>query len=173
MIRNFLIYLRKQYAHNKRKFLSLMGIISVISTIMGLLLDNLTPFSGAWMVARSVLCIPLMFSLYSLFYYVSLVLHKQRVRENREWIPYRLRYSPKWRRRMIAIWGAFLVVFIYSVGYGPTYTLSSSLCLVSIIACLAFIRPTKQEALREELNLPDMRDLLAKQHLDEKQEDSE
>lgn len=169
MLREVLIRIRKEFNTNTNRFFVITGATFAVSLIVSLLLDALTPFSGVAMVARSMLLIPLGGSIFALGYVVSLLLHRARVREDDTWIPFRLRFSPSWRRRISLIVGAFLVVVMYSSGFRIGYTLTAGTVVAIVIALFAFMRTTREEAARESMNIPDSRDIRYKRQMKERE----
>lgn len=169
MLREVLIRIRKEFNTNTNRFFVITGATFAVSLIVSFLLDALTPFSGVAMVARSMLLIPLGGSIFALGYVVSLLLHRARVREDDTWIPFRLRFSPSWRRRISLIVGAFLVVVMYSSGFRIGYTLTAGTVVAIVIALFAFMRTTREEAARESMNIPDSRDIRYKRQMKERE----
>lgn len=169
MLREVLIRIRKEFNTNTNRFFVITGATFAVSLIVSFLLDALTPFSGVAMVARSMLLMPLGGSIFALGYVVSLLLHRARVREDDTWIPFRLRFSPSWRRRISLIVGAFLVVVMYSSGFRIGYTLTAGTVVAIVIALFAFMRTTREEAARESMNIPDSRDIRYKRQMKERE----
>lgn len=159
MVRNGLIRIRKAFNQDQKRFFLVMGVVAALSVVISFVLDAFTPFGGVAMIGRSLLLIPLSGSIFSIGYAVSLILHRARIREDEAWVPFRLRFSPTWRRRIALIVGAFLVVIMYASGFRVGYTLTAGITLAIGIALLAFIRTTRAEAAREAMDIPDRRDV--------------
>lgn len=159
MLRQALIYLRRQYNTNLARLLQVAGGALIACLIAGVLLDVFIPFSRWWNVLRTVVLIPETASIFTLAYTLGLHLHYRRENEQTDWVPYRLRFSLSVRRQIAAVGAALVLVFIYATSFGPGYTFMSSLLLALVIGLIAFIRPTKDEQTREEYNLPDARDV--------------
>lgn len=158
MIRQMLIFLRQQYNSNATQFTMIAGIVLVMTGAISLLVDAVVPFDGWWNVLRTAILIPLSLSMYGLGYFVGLFQHYRKMEEG-DWTPFRLRFSVSWRRRIAIVVGAFLFVLIYGNSYRIGYTLIASMIVACIIALLAFVRVTKDENVREQLNIPDSRDV--------------
>jgi len=118
------------------------------------------PLEGNWWftLLRSVLLMLLSVSMFVFGYGVSLLLHYSQMRTKDNWVPFRARVSPTWRRRIALLVGAVLLVLIYAAGGSIGYTLMSSISLAIGIALLAFIRLSKDESEREKFEIPDDRD---------------
>lgn len=154
-----LIMLRRFYNENLKKTLIIAAIIAVVSVTAGVVVDIYLPFEPIPNLIRSFLLIPSGASLFTLAYMGSLKLHYGK---NEEWVPYRLRASMSWRRRIAAIVGAFLFVFAYASKDTVGYTFAYSMILVTILALIAYIRPTRKEASLAEFDLKDSRDVIQK-----------
>jgi amino acid transporter len=158
LFRKFLVRIRKEFNTNKGRLLGYSAAVLFASTAIGIAVDGLLPFSGLSNVLRTVILIPTAVSAFVFGYAISLELHYRRIANDPEWKPFRMRFSPTWRRRISAIAAAFAIVFVYANGYRIGYTLVSSLFVAVIIAIFAFLRTTRDEAKREEFNIPDTRD---------------
>lgn len=163
-MRKGLIRIRREYNTNRKNLFILFGGIFTVSLILSLVLDIFCSFTSVWNFIRSLILIPLSVSIFVLGYSASLYLHNNRMMEDPEWVPYRSRYSPKWRRYISMIIGSFLLVFMYANGYHVGYTLTASLFVAIIIALFAFMRLTRNEMLLEELEIPDARDIRYNKH---------
>lgn len=82
-----------------------------------------------------------------------------KIEKNPEWMPYRSRFSPSWRRRIAIISGAFLFVIGLGLQPGVGYTFTASVVAAFALGLFAFIRMTKKETQRAALEIPDARDL--------------
>lgn len=159
MLRKGLIRLRKEYNTRLIRLIVTGGVVFLVCAVAGFLVDSYLPFTGWWNALRSAILIPLSLSIFVLGYTLSIHLHRKRVEEDPAWVPFRSRFTLRWRRRMAAIAAAFLFVLVYGAGYSIFYTLVSSVFVSMGIALFAFIRPSREESLREELEIPDARDL--------------
>lgn len=164
--RKFLVRIRKEYNTQRRRLFILSGISTVVFILIGCVLDWILPFSGLFNVVRSIVLIPTAISMFVLMYSISLVFHYAREAANKDWVPYRLRFSPTWRRRISAVVGAVMIVLVYANGFRIGYTAVSSLFVAVALALLTFMRTTNDENTREKLNLPDSRDLKYQQHME-------
>lgn len=158
LFRKFLVKLRKEFNTNKGRLFGYSSGVLFAFTAFGIATDGLLPFNGLWNVLRTVILIPTAVSAFVFGYAISLELHYRRIANDPDWKPFRMRFSPTWRRRISAIAAAFAIVFVYANGYRIGYTLVSSLFVSVIIAIFAFLRTTRDEAKREEFNIPDTRD---------------
>lgn len=158
MLRKTLIWLRRQYNTNLIPAAKILGLALVVLIAASFLVDIYLPPGAPWNFLRTIIMVPLAAVLYSLGYAVGLFLHYARM-ETGEWIPYRLRFSLAWRQRMGLLAAAVLMVFMYATGAGPGYTLMASSYVALAFAVLAFVRATPEESLREELSIPDARDV--------------
>lgn len=170
MLRKFLVEIRKRLNADTKKFFVFLGSGVVLLTVIAVLMDIFLPFNGLYNVLRALLLIPLALGLFSLFYAVSILAHRYKVANDPHWVPYRLRFSPLWRRRIAIVIGALLLVVMYGNTNHAGYTFTSSLIAVAVIALLAFMRTTRDEMMREELEIPDSRDINYKKRLADRQE---
>lgn len=159
MLRKGLIRLRREYNTRLVRLLTVSGSVFLVFAITGFLVDSFLPFAGWWNALRSGILIPLSLSMFILGYVLSIYLHRKKIEENPDWVPFRARFTLRWRRRIAAIAAAFLFVLVYGAGYSIFYTFVSSVFVAIAIALFAFIRPSREESLREELEIPDARDL--------------
>ncbi len=159
LLRKLLMRLRDERSSNRKKSLIVLSVFVGMLSVISFLIDFLLPFGSWYMVIRSLLLVPTALSIFSLSYMISLDLHYIRQEHTEGWVPFRLRYSPTWRLRIAAIVFAVLIVFVYASKQAVGYTFFSSVVAASVLALLAFIRTTKQEAQRIKLGIPDSRDL--------------
>lgn len=158
LFRKFLVRIRKEYNTNKNRLYIYSAAALFVATVAGIVADAFLPFNGLWNALRTVILIPTAVSAFVFGYAISLELHYRRIAMDPDWKPFRMRFSPTWRRRISAIAAAFAIVFVYANGYRIGYTLVSSLFVAVVIAIFAFLRTTRDEAKREEFNIPDSRD---------------
>lgn len=163
--RKFLVRIKKEYNTNAKKLYILSILASVFGILIGTALDLFVPFNSWGNVLRTLTLIPTTISMFVFGYAVSLYRHKRKVEQDPNWMPYRMRLSPSWRRRIALIIGAFILLGIYANEQSVGYTPLSSLFAALVIALVAFIRTTKDEAQREELNIPDSRDIRYNQQI--------
>lgn len=158
LFRKFLVRVRKEYNTEGRRLYILSALAVVVLLGISIICDILLPFNGWGNIIRCLVLLPTSVSLFVLGYAVSLFFHYARMEGDPSWVPYRSRLSPTWRNRIAAIIAAFLVVGIYANGFRPGYTFIASLFVAIGIGLFAFIRTTREEAKREELGVPDVRD---------------
>jgi hypothetical protein len=159
LFRKFLVRIRQEYRVSYKRFFLSSGAVALILILIGFAVDGYLPFNGVFNIMRSLLLIPSSFAIFTIAYGVGLFFHGIRINSNPEWIPYRSRWSPSWRRRFGAIFGAFLLVIIITSGRHTGYTFINSIVGAGIIAIVAFIRLTKVEEDRSNLGIPNVQDL--------------
>lgn len=158
-LRKYLIKLRVLFKTDLKATLIKSGLLVLLFGIITFSVDYFLPFGGLSTILRSVLLVPTAFLIFTFLYLIGLHFHYSNMENNPEWSPYRSRFSPIWRRRIAVIAGAFLVVIAQGVNQQVGYTFTSSILGAMIIVILAFIRTTTEEANREELGIPDARDI--------------
>ena len=163
--RKFLVRIRREYHQNPKRLFIGSFLSTLIFVGLGLLADAFLPFESFGNVVRSIVLIPTSISMFVLGYAISLFMHYARVSSDPNWTPYRLRLSPSWRRRVSAVVGAMMFVVIYANGFRVGYTPTSSVAVAIAIALFAFMRTTKEEAAREQFDIPDVRDVKYNSHM--------
>lgn len=158
LFRKGLVRVRKEYNLNPKNLFLYSGIASILGILLTLLCDIFLPFVLWGQSVRGLILIPTSAAFFVLGYGFSLFLHYSKVAADPTWVPFRLRYSPTWRRRIALIVGAMMFVGIYANGFRIGYTAIAAVFVAMVIGLFAFIRTTKDEANREELNIPDSRD---------------
>lgn len=164
LFRKALVRIRREYHSDKKRLFLYSALALALISAIGAAVDAFVPFSGLWNVLRSFILAPTAVAMFVLGYAISLHMHYTRAKADPEWIPYRLRLSPMWRRRISAIIAAFAFVFVYANGYRIGYTFVSSIFVAVVIALFAFMRTTRDEARREEFDIPDTRDTRYEAH---------
>lgn len=157
--RKALVRIKREYNTNRKKLFLYSALATVLFILLGTVADLFLPFNGVSNLARTLILIPTSISMFVLGYGLSLYGHYRQLENDPDWVPFRARLSPTWRRRTALIVGAFLILGIYANEQSTGYTPISSLITAVVIGLLAFIRTTKEEAKREEFNLPDERDV--------------
>jgi len=156
--RKFLTFLRKgQNTRGMGYFYSWGGLL-LASVIAAVLVDLFVPFGAWWNLIRTAVLVPLSVSMFAVAYGIGLILHRMRSTDP-SWRPYRTRFSPLWRLRISAIVAALGLVLVYGSSESPVFTIFSSFLLAVGLGLLAFIRKTSQEIKRENLGIPDARDV--------------
>lgn len=156
--RKFLTFLRKEHNTKGNKYFKTWGSVLLVSLIAGVLVDIFVPFGAWWNLIRTCILVPLATAIFAVGYAISLNLHRMRSTDP-TWKPYRTRFSPLWRMRISAIVGTIAFVLIYAAGESPVFTLFSSLMLAVGLTLVSFMRKTAQEQKRENLGIPDARDV--------------
>lgn len=159
-LRKGLIWLRKWYKEDLKKLLFMVLAGVILAAAVSFAVDILLPFEGIYNVIRSLILIPTSAALFALMYVISLFFHYQQSADDKKWIPIRARFSPSWRRRLALIVGAILIVIMQAIDQKIGYTLSSSALGATVIGLFAFIRTSKEEQSREDLGIPDTRDVI-------------
>lgn len=163
--RKFLVRIKREYNTNRTKLFLYSVLSSLLFIGIGCLADAFIPFNSWGNVIRTAILIPTSISMFIFGYALSLKMHYKKTDTDPYWIPFRARLSPTWRRRSALILGAFLIVGIYANNQAIGYTAISSLFVAIAIAMIAFIRTTKEEARREEFDIPDDRDIRYEQQI--------
>lgn len=160
MFRKSLLYIRKNYndTAGRTRFLVLWGIVFLLSVAAGVTVDLLLPFDQWWNLLRIAILVPSSAAGFILVYAFSLFLHYRKVSTDYDWVPYRARTSTTWRRRIAAIVAAVGFIVLYAHGMQPGYTFVTTGFVVLVAALFAYMRPSKAEARREILDIPDARD---------------
>ena len=159
LIRRLLSRIRSGYSNDPRRWFTASASAAGLLALGAIAMDSFAPFGGVYNLIRSLILAPTAVAFFVLAYGVSLRMHEARVEADAGWTPFRARYSPSWRRRIAIILGAVLVVVAQASYESPTYTLTASLIGAVVLALLAFVRTSSIEASREELGIPDARDL--------------
>lgn len=157
--RKTLVRIKREYNTNRKRLFLYSVLATVLFILLGTVADLFLPFNSVSNLVRTLILIPTSISMFVLGYGLSLYGHYRQLENDPGWVPFRARLSPTWRRRTALIVGAFLVLGIYANEQSTGYTPISSLITAVVIGLLAFIRTTKEEAKREEFNLPDERDV--------------
>lgn len=160
LLRRALVWLRDEYDRDRKQLLIRLLAAFLVCALVDTLVDLFFAMEGPANILRSLLLVPTSIAIFSLAYVASIATHKKRVEENPAWVPYRLRFSPSWRLRMGLITAAVLLVFAQAVPKDTGYTLSSSAIGACVIAIFAFLRRSNAEVAREELGIPDARDVI-------------
>lgn len=172
--RKILIWIKRKTNTDAKNLYIINGSIFIISAILSIIFDMLTPSDGIWMLLRLIFLAPITSTLFILSYSLSYSTHNKMIINNPEWLSFRDRFSPSWRNRISIIIGAVLIVVAYASSPEMTgYTLISSVLLTVVVNLLAFIRKTTTEKEREELGIEDLRDIEYKKVLTEIEKDQE
>lgn len=159
LFRKFLVRIRREYHQNPKRLFIGSLVSTIVFSLIGIIADILLPFSGWGNIVRSFILLPTSLSMFIFGYAISLFTHYSKLNNDSAWVPYRLRMSPSWRRRISAIIAALMFVLIYANGFRVGYTPTSSMFVAIGIGLFAFMRTTREEAAREKFNIPDARDI--------------
>lgn len=168
-LRKFLIWIRDKHRQDPKNLYFYCTVGFLVFAIISVVVDTYVPWDGWWMMVRSAMLFPLIGFGFVGFYSLSLDLNvrKQKAaRENEEnWVPYRLRYSPKWRRNVSLIIGALMLVVMYAADYFVGYTIFASVLAIIAVGMVAFCRLTRAENRRAEQKVPDPRDSMFEERM--------
>lgn len=149
---------RRQMLKFKKTLLVLIG--ATIGTVaLSFAVDYFTPYEGVWMILRSAWLVPTAVAIFSLGYFGSILLHNHQVEKNPDWRAFRARYSQRSRFQIAVVCGSALLLGVYITPKDLGYTALSSLIGAGILAVMAFIRVTSAEYKRQQLGIPDARDV--------------
>lgn len=169
--RKYLVEIRGKWKTDAKKLYLQCLIGFLVTAAITLALDIWTPFESYWMIFRSLLLIPLAFFAFSAFYALAVDVGNRKLINDSEWVPYRARWSPKWRRNLSFIMGAFIIVLVYALEPFPGYTILSSFVVTSVIGMVAFCRMTRNESKRTDLGIPDPRDTHFEKRLEQQRKE--
>lgn len=155
----YLVRIRKEYNKRAKRLYLVSGGAALLFSLASFGIDFVLPYEGWGNIVRSVFLVPVSLALYTFLYAVSLFFHYAKQAGDPDWQPYRMRWSPSWRLRMSAVIIALMFVLVYANGFRPGYTFTSSLFVVVVITCIAFCRRTRDEIIRDNLGIPDTRDI--------------
>src|SRR5699024_8635653 len=98
----------------------------------------------------------------------------QLLREDKEWVPYRARFSPRSRLNFTFIAAAIvlLLIILFDEKF-VGYTFFFSVIGIFVVGIVAFNRKTRSEQRRAELNLADPRDTMFEKRIEERQRERE
>jgi len=157
--RRFLVRIKKEYNTNRKNLFLFSTLASVLFILIGIAADLFIPFNSWGNLIRTLILIPTATSMFIWGYSIAIHNHYKKIETDPMWVPFRARLSPTWRRRTALIVGAVLVVGVYANSQSIGYTPISSLFTAIVIGLVAFIRTTREEARREEFDIPDERDI--------------
>lgn len=157
-LRKFLLWIRDKKNENASKLYLQSGLVFVLVSALSVGIDILLPFEDYWIFVRSAFLIPIGLAAFVFVYAFALQRGEALLRSHTDHIPYRLRWSSKWRRNLSLIVAAFMAVLVYAIDYFVGYTIMASLVVTAVVGMLAFCRLTQREAHRLEMDIPDPRD---------------
>jgi len=163
--RKALIWIRNQYYANRSQLLILSAAGVILTAALGFLADFLLPWDQWAIFVRAIVAIPASLALFILLYSATLAYVTYRSRTVENYRTWRVRLSPTMRQRVSAVIGAVLFVLMFAVTMQPGYTFVSSLIIALIIGLFAFMRRTSTEISRDDIGLPDARDVALDSHM--------
>ena len=167
-IRLILLEIRRRYNADRKKFYRITGIITAIGIVLGLLADMFVPWTLWGYCVRMAAMLITVVPGFALAYGVSLDLHQAQVRNNPQWVPYRMRFSVKVRRYIAIIIAAILLVIGTNPARGVGYTLMSSVIVCLLAAVVSFASIMTKERELQMLDIQDPRDRKLDQSLYER-----
>lgn len=158
MFEDFLTKLKKMYQDDYIGSLKKLALPMLALIVVSVLVDIFLPFNSITQFVRAGIALVLALLIFSVGYLLSIDGHYKKRIADKDWTPYRLRWSYIFRRNFAFIGGAFLIVFMFGTSHSPVYTLLSCLYLASGIALFAFVRKTREEKTMEDYGIDDLRD---------------
>lgn len=173
-------------AENGASMLKKCVVFAVIMIAADVCVDVFVPFDNIWMnIVKTVLAIVTAFPVFVAGYEIACRQHEanvlkveeenDRIHEERgqddgyydeddedykDYVSYRLRYSPSQRLRQSLVFGAGLVLIAIVTSYTPVYTVGAAVVVAGVAAIVSYCRLTADEQILKEQNLPDPRDVM-------------
>ncbi len=163
--RKALIWIRNQYYSNRGQLILLSTAGVILTGALGFLADFMLPWDQWAILVRAVIAIPASISLFVLGYAGTLAYVNYRSSTVENYRTWRVRLSPTMRQRVSAVIGAVLFVLMFAVTMQPGYTFVSSIIIALVVGLFAFMRRTSTEISRDDIGLPDARDVALDSHL--------
>lgn len=171
--REWLVYIKKKTNLETRKFYQLNGIIVVALLTLSIIVDMFAPIAGWWTILRTVILLVMTFFGFNIAYGMALFLNSYMTRTRENWTPFRSRHSPKWRIYYSIMVAAVIIVLANAFGDFVGYTAFSTAIVITGLGLLAFMRKTRAEQRRAQYGIPDPRDVLFEQRVEEQQRERE
>ncbi|HHT97923.1 MAG TPA: hypothetical protein GXZ90_08540 [Clostridiales bacterium] len=160
--RRYLIFIRKQdnKTNLRPAFAGRLLIISIISIIIGVLLDIFMPFNFFLNMIRGIIANIAGWSFASYAYLMAVRVRRYKVKLDKYYQPLRKRFSYTQRINISIMIGVFISILILSSGNpSPIYTLKAAIFILIIILLITFSRKDRSEFLKNIYDIPDVRDL--------------
>lgn len=168
-LENLMTTMKTHHATKKYWTITIIGL--VIMTTLCILADFIMPMKGTgWNIIRSFIAMGAGIFDFMLAY--TLAVYQSVANENHyddnvpidevvdPYMPFRLRFSVKQRRRQSYPFIAVLVVIAIASAYSHLYTLLGGVVVAGVFAIVSYIRPTPDELILIENDMPDTRDIL-------------
>lgn len=160
--RRYLVFIRKQdnKTNLRPAFAGRLLIISIISIIIGVLLDIFMPFNFFLNMIRGIIANVAGWSVASYVYLMAVRVRRHKIKLDKYYQPLRKRFSYTQRINISIMMGVFISIFILLSGNpSPIYTLKAAIFILIIILLVIFSRRDRSEFLKNIYNIPDVRDL--------------
>lgn len=168
-LENLMTTMKRHHATRKYWMITIIGLI--VMTALCILADFVMPMKGAaWNIIRSFIAMGAGVFDFMLAYTLAVY---QSVANERHYdddvpidevvdpyMPFRLRFSVKQRRRQSYPFMAVLVVIAIASAYSHLYTLLGGVVVAGVFAIISYVRPTPDELILIENDMPDTRDIL-------------
>lgn len=171
--REWLVYIKKKTNLEPRKFYQLNGVIVAALLALSIVVDMFTPVEGWWTILRTSILITMAFFGFNIVYGIALFLNSYMTRTREDWTPFRSRHSPRWRLYYSLMVAAVVIVLASSFGNFVGFTAFSTAIVITGISLVAFMRKTRAEQRRTQYGIPDPRDVLFEQRVEEQQRERE
>lgn len=171
--REWLVYIKKKTNLEPRRFYQVNGVIVAALLALSIVVDMFTPVEGWWTILRTFILIGMAFCGFNIAYGIALFLHTYMTNTREDWIPFRSRHSPRWRLYYSLMVVAVIIVLAYAFGDFVGDTAFSTAIVITGIGLLAFMRKTRAEQRRAQYGIPDPRDVLFEQRVEEQQRERE
>lgn len=157
--------------HRTKKFWMYVTPITITLAVISVLLDFIMPMQGfLWNSIRAILALMSGAADFTVAYAIAVfqsIANEQRKDDETDiaevvepYVPYRLRYSVRQRRRQIYPFIAIIVVLAIASAYSHLYTFFGGIVLAGIVAMVSYVRPTDDEKVLILNDMPDARDIL-------------
>lgn len=166
---NLLITMQKYHA--TKKYWIIAGIGFIISTAICITIDIILPMKGfGWNFIRSIMA--LIMGAFDFMIAYSLAMFQSLSNEKHyddnvpidmvvdPYQPIRLRYSFRQRRRQTYPFIAIILVIAIASAYSHLYTLFGGVVVAGVVAICAYLRPTDDEKVFIQNDMPDPRDIV-------------
>lgn len=157
--------------HATRKYWIITVVGIVITASMSILVDFIMPMNGlGWNLIRALLA--LAGGVFDFMLAYSIAVFQSVANEKHydddvpidevvaPYMPFRLRFSIRQRRRQSYPFIAIILVLIIASAYSHLYTLFGGIVFAGCIAIAAYLRPTPDERVLLENDMPDARDIV-------------
>lgn len=160
--------IRQIYYRKLNQSLKVPIYILGASIVIGITMDIFLPFINWFNYLRFIPAMGVGASLFFLVYmYDHINREKSRAVDPEVPVTLKEKYPPNFRK-LVGITGLALVLVIFlGNGYSPAYTTISGILMASTLFLFSFILKTQVEIEREEMGIPDPRDVLLQKKIEE------